>query len=132
MPATDEHLADRYGRSRARRRDRKLLISLGSTSLLAFLIWAAVTAVSTTNQVTAEVTSYEVLSPVQTQVNFVVTHPRNVDLSCAVQALNQTYTVVGYRVIDLPAVDATQTSANTTLNTVEIAVTGVVDRCWVR
>jgi len=50
--------------------------------------------------------------------------------SCAVQALNESFTVVGWTIIDLaPSTDYTR-SFTEIVKTTELSNTGLIYRCW--
>jgi hypothetical protein len=47
---------------------------------------------------------------------------------CAVQVLNQAFSVVGYREVEIPS----SGEYKTRLNTTSLGVTGLVDECWLK
>jgi hypothetical protein len=52
-------------------------------------------------------------------------------VSCAVQALNASYGIVGWTVVDLPPAEVRTRVFNQPLHTSEQAVTGLLYECWV-
>jgi len=52
-------------------------------------------------------------------------------MSCAVQALNAQYGIVGWVIVDLPESTQRTRVFNQVVRTSETAVTGLLYRCWV-
>ena len=125
----DELLAARYGRtSKSRLRDRRLAIAIAGTALLSFLVWAVAVSVENANRVTAEATSFEVLSEQQTEVSLKVSRPRTDPVVCQVEVLDSAYTVVGYREVLFLSNSGEQQTVK--VNTTSRGVTGVAKDCW--
>jgi Domain of unknown function (DUF4307) len=78
--------------------------------------------------VTAEVRSFEVLSPQQTQVSFVVKRVRAEAVTCQLEVLDSAYTVVGYR--EATVLSNAPDEQTVLVNTTALGVTGVVKDCW--
>jgi hypothetical protein len=74
-----------------------------------------------------QVLAYEVIDETQTSVKFSVQSPSGA-ANCAVQVLNQGYAVVGYKEVDVASSGEFETFVNTT----ELGVTGLVDKCWLK
>lgn len=51
-------------------------------------------------------------------------------VDCAVEVLNEGYTVVGWKVIHLPPSTQSSNTYTTTVNTMNRGVTGLIDKCW--
>ena len=125
----DELLAARYGRtSKSRLRDRRLAIAIAGTALLSFLVWAVAVSIENANRVTAEATSFEVLSEQQTEVSLKVSRPRTDPVVCQVEVLDSAYTVVGYR--EVLFLSNTGDQQTIKVNTTSRGVTGVAKDCW--
>ena len=125
----DELLAQRYGRStKSRMRDRRLAIGIAGVSLVSFLVWAVAVTAAGSDRVTAEATSFEVLSDQQTQVSIKVTRPRTDPVVCQVQVLDNAYTIVGYR--EVLFLSNTGDQQTVKVNTTSMGVTGVAKDCW--
>jgi P pilus assembly chaperone PapD len=125
----DELLAARYGRtSKSRLRDRRLAIAIAGSALLSFLVWAVAVSVENANRVTAEATSFEVLSEQQTEVSLKISRPRTDPLVCQVEVLDSAYTVVGYREVLFLSNSGDQQTVK--VNTTSRGVTGVAKDCW--
>lgn len=63
-------------------------------------------------------------------VRWSVTTEPGTTVSCALQALDQSFEIVGWKVVDLPASDRRSRSFEDTVRTVEQPVTGLIYRCW--
>ncbi|WP_170205971.1 DUF4307 domain-containing protein [Klugiella xanthotipulae] len=128
----EQHLEDRYGRSASRRLDKRLLGVFGGALgllLVAWVIWATLSG----NSATLEYRNlgYDTISDHSVEVLYEVTAPAGSSVACVVQALSESYAVVGYRVVVLPESDQRTRSFTESLRTVAPSNTGVVDRCWI-
>lgn len=128
MMSESELLAERYGRrANPKQVSRRLVISLAVPLLIIFVAWASWVSIDTAKQVKFQDLAYEVLGPEQTSVRFSVSSPAGPAV-CAIQVLNQSFTVVGYREVDISQSGEFETLINTT----ELGVTGLVDKCWLK
>jgi len=128
MSFESDLLASRYGKTAtSSRRTRQRIIALASVLLAGFLGWAIWVTVSGVNEIKHNVLGYQVLSEGQTSVKFSVQSPTGA-AKCAVQVLNQGFAVVGYKEVAIPASGQYETFVNTT----ELGVTGLVDKCWLK
>ena len=79
---------------------------------------------------TAVDTAHEVIDDHEVSVTWQFTTEPNTPARCAVQALNSTFAIVGWKIVDLPASpDHTRQFTERVLTT-ERAVTGLIYRCW--
>jgi hypothetical protein len=128
MKSETELLASRYGKvARDTNKTRQRIIALAASLLAIFLVWAVWVTLSGVNQVKHQVLGYEVLNEGQTSVKYSVQSPAGA-AECAIQVLNQGYAVVGYKQVQVPASGEYETFVNTT----ELGVTGLVDKCWLK
>jgi hypothetical protein len=127
-------LDSRYGRRPGRtRRSRLIALVAGGAVALVVAAWVVLVAFDG-DSAELEVSHYgfTVAGDDAVRVQYTINVTGGTDVACAVQALNENRAVVGWKVVDLPAVDTfTQTYA-TSLVTSERAVTGSAYRCWVR
>ena len=130
--AVSTDLDARYGRTPGKRiRDRRSLWFLAggfAIVLAAWVIWAGLdgsTAVIETRDTFHSITDENSVS-----VTFEVSMPAGTSASCAVDALNESFTVVGWKVIDLPPSDLYTRSFTEIVRTTELSNTGLVYRCW--
>jgi MFS family permease len=128
MISETDLLADRYGRkTNAKQVNRRLVIGLAAVLIAIFVGWATWVTVDGANQVKSQDLAYEVLGPEQTSVRFSVSSPAGIAV-CAIQVLNQSYAVVGYRELEISQSGEYEVLVNTT----EPGVTGLVDKCWLK
>ena len=130
--AVSTDLEARYGRAPGkRRRDRRSLWLLAggfAIVLAAWVIWAGLdggAAVIETRD-----TRHSIMDENSVSVTFEVSMPTGTPASCAIAALNESFTVVGWKVIDLPPSDRYTRSFTEIVRTTELSNTGLVYRCW--
>jgi hypothetical protein len=93
---------------------------------------------SATGGVTSKDIGFSVTDATQTEVDFQVTREPGTAVKCAVKALDSKFAVVGWKVVDIPAGEPDGTADNgrtvsqrVVLKTESLAVSGLVDSCWV-
>ena len=133
--STTEPRADldaRYGRTpRAARRTRVVAIVSAAAFAVVFaawLIWGGL--LGSTAQFEAKDTGHEILGDSAVSVTWQFSVPAGTPAKCAVQALNSTFAIVGWKIVDVPASDRLIRSLTDTVLTTEPAVTGLIYRCW--
>jgi hypothetical protein len=131
-----DFLAERYGRTKERaRRNRVAVISLATVLTITALTWMIASQFFSPTKVQFKTTAYEISSSNRASVNFQVLGI-NEPAVCAIQILDQSYAVAGYREVIIPAAKPDQSGRwvdfATTLNTIEKGVSGVVDKCWLK
>ena len=126
------HLEARYGRTRAwSRRERLLGIVAGLAVLLTATLW--VWWVGTDPARTALQSrdiAFEIVDDSTVEVIFEVTVEPGTPVTCAVEALNTAYTIVGWREVELPGADTQTATHRVEVRTTEPATTGLVSECW--
>ncbi|QYF72149.1 DUF4307 domain-containing protein [Cryobacterium sp. PAMC25264] len=126
------NLDKRYGRtSGTRLRDRRVLwIVAGAFAVIltAWVVWAGLDGAGPS--IEARDTRHSIIDENNISVTFEVSLPTGSPSSCAVQALNESFTVVGWTVIDLPPSDQYTRSFTEVLHTTELSNTGLIYRCW--
>ncbi|MGB4136431.1 MAG: DUF4307 domain-containing protein [Microbacterium sp.] len=125
---TEQELAERYGRGR-RRPLPWIVIGIAAAALIGGLAWMTVanslTQVSTTDRGFAVTDAHSVT------VHYQISAPRGRDVICYVQALDEEFGIVGWKVVEIAA-SADHTQAFTTVvPTVAEATTGLVNSCRV-
>lgn len=125
-------LDERYGRTRASSRGARLIgITVAVVFALvlgAWVVWAALDGDSA--NIEFRDVAHEITDDANVSVTWQVTAEPGSELSCAVEALNEGFTVVGWKVVELPP-SAQRTRVFTeTLRTTERAVSGLIYRCW--
>ena len=133
-PAAPESdvIQSRYGRTPTRRvRDRRILWGLGGIFVLvlgAWVLWTGLDGAST--QIEARNIGHTIIDEHTVSVTFEVALPANRTASCAVQALNESYSVVGWKIIDLPPSPRYNRSFTEILRTTDLSNTGLIYQCW--
>jgi len=122
----------RYGRSpQTARRNRVIgFVTAGVFAVVfgAWLLWAGL--LQTPAQLEVRDTGFLIRDDSAISVRWdVSTDPGN-EVTCAVQALNSSFGIVGWRVVELPPSDQRTRVLTETLRTSELAVTGLIYRCW--
>ena len=130
MPATA--LDERYGRTPGlSRRRRTLAIVVGGTFALVFgawLVWAGLLGDSAV--IEFRDVGHEIVDDSLVTVTWQVTVEPNTPVGCAVEALNESFSVVGWKVVDLAASTERTRTFTEEVRTSELAVTGLIYRCW--
>lgn len=125
-------LDERYGRSPdAARRTRWVAIGAAAAFVLVFagwLIWGGLGGDAARFQVRD--TGYDVIDDRTVDVTWQFTAEPGTGARCAVQALNSSFGIVGWKVVDVAPSDTRTRAFTTTLLTTEEAVTGLIYRCW--
>jgi len=132
MPDTATLLAERYGRTEKTKRLNRgvgIVTAAGFAAVLAaWLWWGGV--LETPAQLNTRDLGYVLVSEREVVVNFEVTTPPGTDVSCAVQALNGSFGIVGWKIVSLAPSDTWTRTFQETLRTSEPAVTGLLYECW--
>ena len=132
MSDNSERLAQRYGRTPERARRSKLVgwVAAGGFAVVlgAWLWWGGV--LETPSELQYRDIAHTVVSDAQVDVTYEVTTAPGQDVSCAVQALNSSFGIVGWVVVDIAPSEQWTRVFSTTLRTSETAVTGLLYECW--
>jgi Domain of unknown function (DUF4307) len=122
----------RYGRSpRSPSRRRLLLAIVAVVSVAVFIgwiIWAGL--LGSGVQLEARDTGHVIVSDSLVQVRFDLSVDPGAKVGCAIEGLNESFTVVGWKVVDVPASEQRTRSLSESVRTSEQAVTGLIYRCW--
>ena len=127
-----QSLEDRYGRKPTASSIRLRIGILAGLLFTVFLGWAVWVSFFTTPAPKASVVGYEVFDDLHTQVSFTVTNQAARPTTCEVRVLSQSYGVVGYLEVAIPADAPADRIWEVSVNTTQLGVTGVVDRCWLK
>ena len=130
---TDSTLDARYGRTRKRRnRDRLLLIGGAiafAVVVVAWVLWAGLDGQKPQIEVTD--TGHRLLNEQRAvEVTWTLSVPPGNETACAVQAFNEDFTVVGWKIVEIPASDRHLRSLTETVRVAQEANTGLIYRCW--
>ena len=131
---SESNLNDRYGRradAQSSRQGRILIITLASILLGAGAIWMFSTdQLGLGPKVTWTDTGHSLLSSTEVRVDYTIDATPGRQVACAIQAQDKGFTVVGWKVVLLPASEQRMRSFSETLTTIGQATTGLVAQCW--
>lgn len=125
---TATELDERYGRTRRRRLP---WIIGGSIALLLLGALAWMTVAQSMSSVDADDLGFELVDEHAVDVRFQVTGVQGKDVVCVLEALDEEFGVVGWKVVELPASDRHSQTRSERIPTVAEATTGLVNTCWV-
>lgn len=127
---TQAQLDDRYGRTRSGRR-RAGWIAIGALGVAAvgWLAWTTIS--STIDSVGTDDLGFEVTGEHTVEVAFQFTAPPNRDVVCVLEALDEDFGIVGFKVFEYPAGASHAQQHRETVPTVAEATTGFVNSCRV-
>jgi len=129
---TQGSVAERYGRTDADRR-RRLTIGIAAAAgvllvVVAWVVWVGLFSPSASLE--TRDTGYVTRSDDSVDIRFEVTVDPGTPVSCALQALNAEFGIVGWKIVELPAgTDRTRAFVEN-VRVTEPAVTGLIYRCW--
>ncbi|GAA2028724.1 hypothetical protein GCM10009819_10490 [Agromyces tropicus] len=130
---TAQALAERYGRTRRRRRRERLILVGAAIAfavvLGAWVVWAGLD--GSRPQVQATDLGHRLLDSRAVEVTWRLSVPAGTDTACIVQALNEDFTVVGWKVVEIPASERPLRTFTETVRTAQEANTGLISQCWV-
>ncbi|WP_172979922.1 DUF4307 domain-containing protein [Agromyces agglutinans] len=133
MNAAPDALAARYGRTRQhRRRDRRLLIGAAiafAVVLVSWVVWAGLDGQRPSLEVAG--TGHTLHNDERmVEVTWRLSVAPGSETACVVQAYNDEFTVVGWKVVEIPASDTYTRSFTETVRVAQEANTGLVEHCW--
>ncbi len=98
--------------------------------MVVIIIASWVTVSQSIDTVDADDLSFELVDERTVTVRFQVTTPQGRDMACAVEALDEEFGVVGWKIVQIPAADTPMQQLTATVPTVAQATTGLVNSCW--
>lgn len=125
---TSAELDERYGRTRTRRTP---WIVAGIVALLVVGVFGWMIVAQSMNSVDADDLGFDLVDEHTVDVRFQVTGVQGKDVVCVVEALDEEFGVVGWKVVEIPAGDSHSQALSTSVPTVAEATTGLVNTCWV-
>ncbi|OYX59416.1 MAG: hypothetical protein B7Y93_00200 [Micrococcales bacterium 32-70-13] len=132
MSSPQQRLDERYGRTAgAERRTRTAMIVAGVVFAVVFTAWVVWGGLSGTNaELETRELGYANVTDRSIDVRWEVSVEPGTAVSCAVQALNESFGIVGWKVVDLPPSTERTRVLVESLRTAERPVTGLPYRCW--
>jgi len=132
MTTTQQRLDERYGRTPSDdQRSRRILIAGAVVLALVLTGWIVWGGLSGTNaSLETRDLGYSGATETSLTVQWEVSVPPGTEVRCALQALNSSFGIVGWSIVDIPAsTERTRVFAQE-LRTAEPPVTGLPYRCW--
>ncbi|WP_337006384.1 MULTISPECIES: DUF4307 domain-containing protein [unclassified Microbacterium] len=125
---TARQLDERYGRTGRRRTP---WIIGGAVALLVVGAFSWMTVTQSMASVDADDLGFELVDAHSVNVTFQVTGVQGKNVVCAVEALDEEFGVVGWKIVEIEAGDRHSQARSVTIPTVAEATTGLVNTCWV-
>jgi hypothetical protein len=123
----------RYGRSPGRNR-RNLLVAVAVAVFIAvvFAVWVIWAGPGETDRgLDSDDVGYTVQSNRETIVRSQISVDPGNTVKCAVQVLDRSFTIVGWKVVTVPASGQRTTTIQTEVATSSRGVTGLINKCWI-
>jgi hypothetical protein len=131
-PNPEADLDARYGRTPggARRRTRLLWIAAAAFAvvIVAWVVWGS--GIAESSKVDAVDAGHLIVDDTLVQVRYELSLDPGETASCAAQALNSTFSIVGWNIVDIPASEQRTRTLGVDVRTTERSVTGLIYRCW--
>lgn len=128
---TTAQLDERYGRVRSPGKVRAWWITVAVVALAA-IGWFGWGILSDGNSaVRADDTAFTIHDERAVTISFQVTAPVGASVACALEALDEEFGIVGWRVVVYPEFTSHAQAFTETIPTVGGATTGLVNSCWV-
>ncbi len=131
-PAQPTDLAARYGRTVSARRRTRLVVAASALAFVvvfvAWIVWAGLLAPGA--QIESTDTGYTITGDDSVTVRWSLNMDPGRTAKCAVQALNSTFAIIGWKIVDVPASTQRTRDFTESVRTTELAVTGLIYRCW--
>ncbi|MDJ0317224.1 MULTISPECIES: DUF4307 domain-containing protein [Arthrobacter] len=130
-------LTNRYGTPKRSlsKKNQKILLAVAAVLSLSWVLWVIV---GGNTGVSQKILSYNVVDATMTTVDLSVTKTPDATAECAIKAMNESFAVVGWNVItigpnakDVGSENGRTTTVRGELRTDSLAVTGVVENCWI-
>jgi hypothetical protein len=131
-PERPVDLDARYGRTRSSRlRTRWVVVASAIAFALVFTLWLVWGGLlGSPAQFEANDTGHTIVSDSEVSVSWEFSVTPGTPAKCALQALNSTFGIVGWKIVDVPASPERTRKLTGTLRTTELAVSGLIYRCW--
>ncbi|WP_194420080.1 DUF4307 domain-containing protein [Microbacterium abyssi] len=121
-------LDERYGRTR---RGRLPWVVGVIVVVIVVAIAGWLTLSQSMNSVDADDLGFEVVDDHSVTVRFQVTGAQGKDIACAIEALDEEFGIVGWKIVEIPASEVHLQQLSAAVPTVAEATTGLVNSCWV-
>ena len=120
-------LAKRYGKRAKLSKSRWRWISAIGIGIMA--IGVLYVSMANYNPVQSQDIGFSVKNPTQVTLDFELTKPLDAVAVCSVEALNEQFGQVGYKVLEIGPQETGKVRLTVSINTTELATTALVDEC---
>ncbi|MCC3282297.1 DUF4307 domain-containing protein [Arthrobacter caoxuetaonis] len=129
--SSETRLANRYGTPKPgmSRRTKTILASAAGAAAVGAAVFMAIPTGAGT--VTSKDVGFTIPDASTAVVDFTVTKPTDVTVDCAVQVLNDSYAVVGWKTVRIGPAETGTVSLSVAVRTDSLGVTGGANACWV-
>jgi hypothetical protein len=128
---TNEYIANRYGKTKASARNQRIFwIAVGTILVLTFFIWSISVNFTAPATLSATIKNFDITNAQQSDVTISVDNPNQLDGLCAVRVLNASFSVVGYKEVEVSSVLGKAAEIDAKVNTTNLGVSANVERCW--
>ena len=93
-----------------------------------WVVWVAFDGTSAT--IEGRDIGHKVVDDRSTRISFEVSMTPGLEARCALQVQNDLHSIVGWKIVDIPASDKFTQSFTEVVRTTELGVTGLIYRCW--
>jgi hypothetical protein len=122
-------LSSRYGEKRSNPKRFRVFALIGVAVLVAITAYFAL---GNNQGFSYKDVGFSVISEFETVVEIEISKPKDKTVVCSVEALNGQFGTVGWKELEFGPAEFTTLRHTISLNTTELAVTGLVDECRLR
>jgi hypothetical protein len=130
--AASVDLERRYGRTPDRRRRERWILGGAALAfavvLVAWVVWAGLD--GSRPQVQATDLGHRLIDDHSVEVTWRLSVPAGNETACVVQAYNEDFTIVGWKIVEIPASERPLRTFTETVRTALEPNTGLVSECW--
>lgn len=126
----ENRLANRYGAPKRTFSRRTKTIAASAAIGLSVVVAALMNIPDGGGEVTFKDVGFTVHDDAAIDVDYQVDKPADATAACAVQALNESYAVVGWKTVVIGPAETSTVRQETTLRTDSLSTTGGINACW--
>jgi hypothetical protein len=131
-PPSSSEINARYGRTPTDRRRTRLWAWIAAGGFVvvlgAWLLWAGI--LENSDAIESQNIAHTVISDREVEVTWQLNAEPGTSTSCALQALNDSFSIVGWKIVEIPPSQQRTRSLSESVLTSEQSVTGLIYRCW--
>ena len=120
-------MASRYGHKP--KRTKKYWLWLSAVGIALMAIGALLATIANFNPVQSKDIGFSVKDATQVILDFEVSKPKDATAICSLESLNEQFSQVGYKEIEIGPQETDTVRFSVSINTTELATTALVDEC---